>query len=419
MDPADRLRPSPGAGERSGDDCAAVRGAVQLPVRSARHESASKRSVPRYTAALRPPRQKPGVTSGSGAPYSTWWNGGLRTTADLPQPDWHPDRGHRQPDPDVDALRRPFRLRRAIDYSVTANRAVLDAASRQRETWLLNIYQMGKNSIERGSRDWWTASPHRPGGTAARSAAARPAWIHPARRPARLSYRNEIRQRAHPRTGITVHRATDVFKVAGRAYPAGSYVVKTAQAFRPHVLDMFEPQDHPDDVSDERAQQRLAVRQRRLDARVPDGGRFDRVLEGFDGPFERDRRSRQSAARARLPARAAQSGISSVISQNDAVIAVNRLLKSGDSVFWLQDRSSRRRFRADGRDLRSRDATSQRDCWNAATRELGLTVTGVATLPRTHRASAEARACCARRSIRRVEHGWLDSLAAGAIRVSL
>ena len=33
----------------------------------------------------------------------------------------------------------------------------------------------------------------------------------------------------------------------GRAYPAGSLVVKTAQAFRPHVLDMFEPQDHPDD----------------------------------------------------------------------------------------------------------------------------------------------------------------------------
>ena len=32
------------------------------------------------------------------------------------------------------------------------------------------------------------------------------------------------------------------------AYPAGSFVVKTAQAFRPHVLDMFEPQDHPDDI---------------------------------------------------------------------------------------------------------------------------------------------------------------------------
>jgi hypothetical protein len=32
-------------------------------------------------------------------------------------------------------------------------------------------------------------------------------------------------------------------------YPAGSYVVKTAQAFRSHVLDMFEPQDYPDDFA--------------------------------------------------------------------------------------------------------------------------------------------------------------------------
>src|SRR5690242_20977048 len=27
-----------------------------------------------------------------------------------------------------------------------------------------------------------------------------------------------------------------------------SYVVKTAQAFRAHAMDMFEPQDHPDDI---------------------------------------------------------------------------------------------------------------------------------------------------------------------------
>ena len=50
------------------------------------------------------------------------------------------------------------------------------------------------------------------------------------------------------KTGVTVHRATAQFTVAGKNYPAGSYVVKSAQAFRPHVLDMFEPQDHPDDI---------------------------------------------------------------------------------------------------------------------------------------------------------------------------
>ena len=42
-------------------------------------------------------------------------------------------------------------------------------------------------------------------------------------------------------------RTMPSFTVQGRSYPAGSLVVKTAQAFRPYVLDMFEPQDHPDD----------------------------------------------------------------------------------------------------------------------------------------------------------------------------
>ena len=49
------------------------------------------------------------------------------------------------------------------------------------------------------------------------------------------------------KAGVDVHRATAPFTVAGKQYPAGSYVVKTAQAFRPHVIDMFEPQDHPND----------------------------------------------------------------------------------------------------------------------------------------------------------------------------
>jgi hypothetical protein len=35
----------------------------------------------------------------------------------------------------------------------------MDVASRYRELFLYNIYQMGKNSIEKGSRDNWTVTP--------------------------------------------------------------------------------------------------------------------------------------------------------------------------------------------------------------------------------------------------------------------
>src|SRR5699024_3775363 len=46
-----------------------------------------------------------------------------------------------------------------IDYSITANWAVLDIASRQRENFLFNAWRMARNSIDRGSRDTWTTTP--------------------------------------------------------------------------------------------------------------------------------------------------------------------------------------------------------------------------------------------------------------------
>src|SRR5258706_14901697 len=49
----------------------------------------------------------------------------------------------------------------SIAYELTANRAVLDVASRYRETLLYNIYQMGRNSIRRGSTDTWTTTPRK------------------------------------------------------------------------------------------------------------------------------------------------------------------------------------------------------------------------------------------------------------------
>jgi len=88
------------------------------------------------------------------------------------------------------------------------------------------------------------------------------------------------------KNGVKVHRATAPFTAAGRTYPTGSYVVKTAQAFGPHILDMFEPQDHPNDLEYpggppihpyDAAGYTLAFQM---------GVAFDRILDAFDGPFE-------------------------------------------------------------------------------------------------------------------------------------
>src|SRR5205823_5993995 len=47
----------------------------------------------------------------------------------------------------------------SLGYSVSANKAVLDFAARNRQHLLFNIWRMGQNSIERGSRDHWTVTP--------------------------------------------------------------------------------------------------------------------------------------------------------------------------------------------------------------------------------------------------------------------
>jgi hypothetical protein len=90
--------------------------------------------------------------------------------------------------------------------------------------------------------------------------------------------------RALQATGIELLRATREFELSGRRYPAGSYVARAAQAFRPHLLDMFEPQWHPDDIGRDgqpvppydSAGWTLALQ---MDVR------FDRLLDEFDGPF--------------------------------------------------------------------------------------------------------------------------------------
>ena len=47
----------------------------------------------------------------------------------------------------------------SIEYSQTANWAVMDYASRNKDILLFNIWRMGMNSIEKGSQDSWTVRP--------------------------------------------------------------------------------------------------------------------------------------------------------------------------------------------------------------------------------------------------------------------
>jgi hypothetical protein len=120
---------------------------------------------------------KPGATTRTGAGYSTWWNGGLRTTVYFhnliglltetignPTPMEIPfvvNRQLAQGNLPFPIAPQKWHFRQSVEYSITANRAVIDVASKNREDFLLNSYRMGKNSIDRGSRDNWTNYPRR------------------------------------------------------------------------------------------------------------------------------------------------------------------------------------------------------------------------------------------------------------------
>ena len=120
---------------------------------------------------------KPGAVMRSGAPYSTWFNGGIRTTSYFhnqigiltetignPTPVEIPFVLDMQlPRADVPNPIAPqtWHFRQSIEYSVTNNYAILDIASKRKEDFLFNMYKMAKNAIEKGSRDNWTIHPQR------------------------------------------------------------------------------------------------------------------------------------------------------------------------------------------------------------------------------------------------------------------
>ncbi|GAB3932297.1 M14 family metallopeptidase [Mucilaginibacter myungsuensis] len=337
---------------------------------------------------------KPGYTQRAGSEYSTWWNGGLRTATYFhnmvgllteiignPTPSSIPLVPNRlipnaaTPYP---VTPQSWHFRQSIDYSVSLNYSVLNYAARNADEMLYNTYIMGKNSIERGNKNYWTLSPKRveqinaaaAAGRKADSAANAVTGTRPAgaaaggfargglsvkyydtvlKNPALRDPRGYIipsDQADFPtavkfintclRSGLLIHKATAAFSVAGKNYPAGSYVVKTAQAYRPEVLDRFEPQDHPNDFQYPGGPPIRPYDMTGWTLAYQMGVKFDRILEAFDGPFARVPYGElQAMPKVSAPVAAKGYIISGKV--NNAFIAMNDLFKAGAQVFRADD----------------------------------------------------------------------------------
>jgi hypothetical protein len=338
---------------------------------------------------------KPGSISRNGTSYSTWFNGSLRTTSYFrnqigllteiigsPTPEPLPLVPQQQlPRNDlVDPIApQMWHYAQSIAYEQTNNRAVLDYASRERTHLLYNIYLMGKDSVDAGNKDSWTTTPMR---IAALEAAAAKAGVAVRRTgpldpeaalggvrggeipsdlydkvlhdPAMRDPRGYIVSADQPdfptatkfintlmKTGVEVEQASAAFDVAGKHYPAGSYVVLTNQAFRPEVLDQFEPQDHPNDFPYPGGPPNRPYDTTGWTLAYQMGVQFDRELEPFTGPFAPIKTDLAT------PVPGTISGVSGtpagyLVSHeyNDAYTLTNRLLKAGQPVYWLKDGAS-------------------------------------------------------------------------------
>jgi hypothetical protein len=324
------------------------------------------------------------------ANYDGWWNGGMRNTTTYhntiailteiigsPTPMEIPLVPERQlyiSDLPLPIAPQKWHYRQSIDYEMENNRAMLDYASRNRETLLYNFYRMGMNSIERGSKDSWTITPKRVealkeaaakvdgggrrGGSAAGGGDA-PGGFGVASVPSELyekilhdpkvrDPRGYIIPADQPdfstavafincllKSGLTVLKSSAAFQVAGKSYPANSYVVKAAQAFRPMVREMFEPQDHPLDAAYPGGPPVTPYDIAGWTLAMQMGVQYDRVMDGFDGPFAKVTGMQEPLPGSIVgPSSPAGYLISHRI--NNAFILVNRLLKSHAEVYWMK-----------------------------------------------------------------------------------
>ena len=325
---------------------------------------------------------KPGYVRLDQSTFSTWWNGGLRTAPYFrnmigilteitgnPTPSTIPVVAERQiprnglPNP-VDPQK--WHFKQSIDYSVSLNFGIIDYAARNGDQLLYNFYKMGKNSIDRGNKDNWTKYPKYAHALEHNYDEA----IKSGKEPKAEStgyYRSKIIPNSYyesvyknpenrdPRGyiisadqpdfatavkfvntlikgGVYVYQSTADFIYGGKKYPKNSIVVKANQAFRPQVLDMFEPQDHPHDV-----QYPGGPPVRPYDAAgwtlaMQMGVVYDRAFDDINVPLERKPYGELLKAPA-VEVASSKIGYILPAQSNDTFIAINRLLKAGRKVY--------------------------------------------------------------------------------------
>ena len=118
-----------------------------------------------------------------------------------------------------------WRLRDLVDYELVLSLSLIKTASLHRQDFLYNFYQMYKNSIETREK----GEPY--------------AFVIPSKQ---QDYSTALRMLDILMFGgVEIHQAKEEFIAEGKVFPAGSFVVKMSQPYKPYAQALLEKQKYP------------------------------------------------------------------------------------------------------------------------------------------------------------------------------
>jgi hypothetical protein len=214
-----------------------------------------------------------------------------------------------------------WRLKDAVDYCLTASKAVLQTAAAFRRELLYDKYQMGRDTVARFKKE----PPY--------------AWIVPQQQwdpPTATLMLVKLRQ-----LGIDVYTADKPFTADGLAYPAGTWVIPMSQPFALFAKGLLEEQRYPDLTKYPDAWEGLVSPQRFKDAYLPP---YD--MAGWTLSYQMGVKVLAANTPVMVPmtivdrpvapaGKVEGTGPAWVLSPkiNNSFIAVNRILKQGGEVY--------------------------------------------------------------------------------------
>ena len=139
-----------------------------------------------------------------------------------------------------------WRLRDAVDYMETASLAVLEFASKYKESLLLDRYKAGRDQIARGRKE----APY--------------AYVIPQEQRDPVAAVELLRRLAFG--GVRVFQLSDSAAIDGTTYDAGTWIVPTDQEFAAMAREVLDVQKYPDLRDTRVARQNVRM--------MPPGGRF-------------------------------------------------------------------------------------------------------------------------------------------------